>query len=313
MIYVHMGMPKTGTSSLQQMLSSNRAELGKAGLHYISANTVNANPWFEGLRPIRLMALTKREVDDRLHQTKEALFANIKSNQTTILSAEVLSNLSPEHLLFLFSGAECRFIAYVRDEISFLASSYAQLVHSSPEPPKLEDYLNGRLNNHLGNFLQKFSDSLGDRFVPRIFIRDELKDGDIVADFFGSIFPDLKLPFDTAENSSQQNPSISDRVIAFKLGLAESRPDLFIHNATHYSALVKLSEQFGGRFRLPKIKYAWLADYFAEAQSSWAPKFFGRQSIFDYHAYPFDERPEGAHLSPSDVASMLAAYQDLLN
>ena len=313
MIYVHMGMPKTGTSSLQHVLSSNRAELGKAGLHYISANTVNANPWFEGLRPIRLKALTKREVDDRLHQTKEALFANIKSNQTTILSAEVLSNLAPEHLLFLFSGAECRFIAYVRDEISFLASSYAQLVHSSPAPPKLEDYLNGRLNNHLGNFLQKFSDALGDRFVPRVFIRDELKDGDIVADFFGSIFPDLKLPLDTTENSGQQNPSISDRVIGFKLRLAESRPDLFIHNATHYSALVRLSEEYDGRFRLPKIQYAWLADYFAEAQSRWAPKFFGRPSIFDYHAYPFDERPEGVQLSPSDVASMLAAYQKLLN
>jgi len=240
------------------------------------------------------------------------LFAKIKSGQTTILSAEVLSNLSPSHLLSIFSEVECRFIAYVRDEISFLASSYAQLVHSSPAPTKLEDYLEGRLNNHLGNFLQKFSDALGDNFMPRIFIRDELKDGDIVADFFGSIFPELELPIDLAETLHQHNPSISDQVIRFKLRLAESRPDLFTHNATHYSALVRLSDQFGGRFRLPKSQYFWLADHFSEAQASWAPKFFGRPTIFDYHAYPFDGRPEGAYLSDSETAAMLEAYQDLI-
>jgi len=311
-VIVHMGLPKTGTTSLQVAMTKNSTLLASAGVSYVrAAPAEDANDWFEHLRPRNLRGLSQQGIEQRVQHTRDTVLPNIAEDGITMLSAEVLYNINPELLARIFAGHDCRFVAYIRDELHFLASSYAQVVHANPTPPMLADFIESRSANHLGKFLKKSYDALGDKFVPRIFNREQLKAGDIVEDFFCHFFPNLNVDLDLSDKTDK-NPSLTDEVIAFKLKLAVAQPHMVSHTPRRYVALASLSKCFGQPFRLPRDPYEELAAFFNESQKQWAYDFFGRASVFDYHDYPFADRVLDDVLTERLFGKMLRTYEELL-
>jgi hypothetical protein len=137
-------------------MTKNSTLLASAGVNYVrAAPAVNANDWFKHLRPRHLRGLSQQEIEQRVQQTRDTVLPNIAADGTTMFSAEGLYSINPELLARIFAGHECRFVAYIRDELNFLASSYAQVVRASPTPPKLADFMESRSANHLGKIFEE--------------------------------------------------------------------------------------------------------------------------------------------------------------
>ncbi len=126
-LLVHFGIPKTGSSSIQQTLWHNRDRLGDWRLLAFgqpnSSLTVNhAFSWAENLM-VRFDAVKQAQARDRLGTALRA-----GNGAPAILSAETIVNLSEDELGGMLDflhdhDARPRFIGYLRDPVSFTRSA----------------------------------------------------------------------------------------------------------------------------------------------------------------------------------------------
>lgn len=142
MIFLHIGTHKTGTKSLQQWLTDNRAELLAEGISFYAGHLKNPNNHSElGLAALRedqdsfarfmypkLAGLPYRQAVAR--QIKEYLSAC--RSRHVIFSNEDLSLLRyPEELTFLrdlFGGHEVKVVVCLRNKANYLRSYREQIL-----------------------------------------------------------------------------------------------------------------------------------------------------------------------------------------
>ena len=118
-IFLHGGMHKTGTTSLQNLLASEREELLKWGICYPGIRTQHHNLIFN----IRKPGWTPKLLLDQLD------FAVQRSASSIIFSAEVLSVLSDteiKQLRYYLGDHEIIFIFVIRHWCDYLPSRWAQ-------------------------------------------------------------------------------------------------------------------------------------------------------------------------------------------
>ncbi|WLR43399.1 methyltransferase domain-containing protein [Bacillus carboniphilus] len=126
-IYLHIGTPKTGTSSLQEMLFQHREQLGKHGIIY---------PRFESdFKHQHLVDLMKRSDWLGFVNFFEKISNQINNCKTVVLSSEDFYHHTAEFsdISMLFwqvvdHVAELTVIAYVRNQIDYLESFYRQYI-----------------------------------------------------------------------------------------------------------------------------------------------------------------------------------------
>lgn len=122
-LYLHIGIGKTGTTSLQHFLADNRDSLKKAGFLYPLAGTVN-NAHHE------LCCLDNKVDWHRLEKTYIDLLSEIsKTKEAVIISSEYFSYANPHIIKFLkhiFEGFSLRVIFYARPQLGLIESSYLQ-------------------------------------------------------------------------------------------------------------------------------------------------------------------------------------------
>ena len=113
-------------------------------------------------------------------------------SDVAVISAEQFSGYKPDTVNAAFQdyvpahAATMRVICYARPHVSRFLSAYAQRTKIGLLETDLEDfYLRvnfGKFMNRHARFL-KWREIYGERFVLRPFVRSELQDGDVVADF----------------------------------------------------------------------------------------------------------------------------------
>ena len=133
---LHIGMPKTGSSSLQQLLADNRESLAREGIVYPLTS-----PWPPGshgeLGRIFYRAYQKRKglrrrlfehLADRIRATEgDVLILSAEALSETDTRSEAASTIA-EFLAGL--GYELQVVAFVRPQAEFLNSKYAQVIRS---------------------------------------------------------------------------------------------------------------------------------------------------------------------------------------
>ena len=307
---VHVGSPKTGTSSLQRFLQSRSEELNNKHINYLyEPGRYNANLWFSGYAPALLQAPSGRPLDELILETRRRLWVHSTAGMLNVVSAESLFNVDPGVIQRIFAGHRIKVIAYLRNELEFLASSYAQWVQNNLDIPSIADYLGARNSSMNQRALDRFSAAFGDAFVPRLYRQDRLISGDLISDFL-TVGLDLDLAdplLDHAKAFEDQNVSLTDQVIAFKIMLLERNPDVVQKTELCYRVFGEMAKQYGERFRLPQsVKETVLAS-FVPALDQWSRQYFAEDAVFDYHAYRFakDDAPE---LSDQQYQTMEAHY-----
>jgi hypothetical protein len=217
-LYIHVGMPKTGTSAIQKMLANNRQKLASLGYTY-PGNLNDHWPFVEGLRVLDGM-LTNDLVRPILEEIRE-------SDNHAILSCEGFSDMRsakmPAHLMEALRafGITHRVVVilYVRRQDDWLDSGYRQKVKMGLTDT-FDEYFNDWRSQDfvLVDYLRKAFDWAAFVGEDNIIVRPYRRDAWVERNLFSDVLSSMGLTALQRESIDIQldsaNPSLSTDVIA---------------------------------------------------------------------------------------------------
>ncbi|MBC7986604.1 MAG: hypothetical protein H7X93_08030 [Sphingomonadaceae bacterium] len=213
-LILHIGRPKTGTSSIQHFLARNADALGAEGAIYPRAG--RALPGERGL-PVAhhsLAAACAGKLDDKaaFAEMKRVFTTEIAGHDTVVISSESFSNLVRLDLLREFFDDFARFdrrvIVYLREYLSSAISSFQQAAQRGREFRTFSQFL--ARESRIADFIARWSAIGPIDFRP--FERERLDSHDVVMDFLKCAGLGLR-PTDYAD----ANPSIGGNLLYAKL------------------------------------------------------------------------------------------------
>ena len=208
--FVHIGFPKTGTTSIQNWLDTNVQLLASRGVVYdrVRIPNMRQNPSqvelvlacqeemgvetkFERFRR-QFDIHSRADQTDRVakfgdglkaardrHPDAHALALSSENVSSQVVSPKEISALD-QWLKRLFS--EVYYVVYIRRQEDFLASRYCQSLREG-STRTLRKFLEQNSTVNYGNFVKRWREAVGDRLLVRLFEPDFLKDGDLIEDF----------------------------------------------------------------------------------------------------------------------------------
>lgn len=254
-VILHVGMHKTGTTSIQRSLQ----DLSRARARYVqlggSNHTVPIVTAFSS-DPTQ-MGMHRRAGRDagELAVLKEKTLERLRSELSLagefdkfVISGEGIVALAPPALRALRSTLvaqvpRVQVFAYVREPVGYSVSAFQQRVKSGGAGHRLAqaDY-----RKKFERFINVFG---RENFSVRVFSRDRLKDGSVVADFCAT----WGLPYDPRQEV-RTNESISEPVVKllhlFNREGPAAQTDRRWRNA-RVDFAASLAGHFPGRFELP--------------------------------------------------------------
>lgn len=317
---IHMGAAKTGSSTLQEFFHLNRERLRDAGVFY---------PRSPGAKQHGLLAEScidpAREpvcegVERRNREFREA-FAHEMASDTAgmdhlLVSSELfharLWNVGEIERLKALLDPWCsswRIVFYMRRQDRYATSLHSTYLRRGGESDAILDVLNPHHFDY-GGILAMWSGVFGsEAMVPRVFERDALVDGDIVADFIEA--SGLPLALDQCTRPTDRNAALSADAQWFLREFNRRRPrsvdamsddearlrrNIADFLATHRAGTPAMPDHDSAR--------AFHAGY-REANAEVARRWFGRESLFDES---FDDYPQaGDAARASDTALDIVA------
>ena len=240
-LLLHLGMAKTGTSSLQETLGRNHASLRSIGVVYPPFQPYNHSFKFQVLfkeEPensfyYKQFAPSSADVwEQELRSLRELWVETFSSFEegTCVISAENLPGMTEEEIQHLLAFVQPHFdevsaIAYVRDPRDALRSRWEQDVKETRGKLSAEGLLQRAKRRLNYNFLDRWSAVLGrENITVRPFEPDRFVGGTLLADFFhhGKLG---ELPeFDVEEYTSNQ--SLGPEGAAFLLAFNRRYPQI---------------------------------------------------------------------------------------
>jgi len=183
MLTVHIGYPKTGTTSIQSFLSTNAEALLRGG--HVLRDLSHANLAYE---------LVGDERFDPARGSWADLVEMIRRDPGAhyIVSAELLHRVDADKcaaLARLLSGVDTRVVAYLRHQAELIQGLYLQAVRARQKPLPFDDYYRYQIQEEgwyaYYNNLVKWQD-VGALSV-RVFEKGALLGDDVVTDFLDTI------------------------------------------------------------------------------------------------------------------------------
>lgn len=224
-IYLHIGTPKTGTSSLQHFFLNNRAILEKNGILYPiwtdhqawgGKNSIDGNlGWIERNK------LTEEEKKERINVLLKSYDKILLSTENIWLEVEkrnflnIIKDISAE--------IEIVVIVYLRKQIDYLESQYRECVRLilldesfykiCNFPTKEMDGVKKSLDYY--SVLEEMADVIGKKnILVRPYEKGQFKNGNIIEDFLELIGLSLSNEFILPERN--YNPSMSNAALEMK-------------------------------------------------------------------------------------------------
>lgn len=279
-VLLHIGRHKTGTSSLQRFLFEKSERLHAEGIHYprelVSQGfahhglaTPLARRHFRGNARGQLAAARSR--------ARNSLCELIPTS-VNVLSSEAFQNCDPRLVAEVFAGWQVGVVVYLRNQLDYLASAYAQRIHATNYTGTLEEFAVG-FDMDYARFLASWASYFPLR--PRLFASCRMRGGDVVADFVTEVLerPGLLVNYRRID----QNPSLSRRIVAFKQALNWREHLTADRLRSMYPVLAAMAEtDTSGPFRISPSLKARYCRPLAENQRRWAKPFFGVTRVFQY-------------------------------
>lgn len=212
-LYLHIGTPKTGTTSIQRFLKTKRAELlandiflpetltfGRSNNHRklpFMVTSIERRPGDyeqyvrQGLVDEEVMKAAKieyREIFEREIKGNQSFGNCIISSEHTSARLNDIEELKRLNELLYGCFDEIEIIVYLRRQVDFAVSSYSTSIKTGQKMKQLRslDAYDNKINyfDKLSKWKQAFPNA---KFHVRLFDRKELVEGDVVKDFSGII------------------------------------------------------------------------------------------------------------------------------
>ncbi len=206
-VYLHIGMPKTATTSLQIFLEANANILKKHGYIYPK---IDVQYWYANKRRNAHFLMenfsTKKDVQkeekyqDDMNTGMMAIMSAIKKADNVVLSDEGLWNANGRKRIFqLFKerlndeDIKLKIIIYLRRQDLFVNSFWNQKIKENRFNYTQEEYMNKRVPRLKLNYIQyldELSDIVGmENVITRVFEREQFTGNEksIYSDFLDAI------------------------------------------------------------------------------------------------------------------------------
>ena len=202
---IHIGTGKTGTTSIQNVLSRRRAALQRAGVLYPEtrgrtnheAAAVFAAEFEPGFTPRKARGVRDAAALEAFRtELRQSLQEEIRQSgcNRVILSNEHLFEKvrTPEQAarirdLIGLPPGQVRIVLYIRPQPDMAAATYAELLRMGSTPPGYDKFLQSRRTQALLDYaggIGAWAAEFGDAAITlRVFERARLTGGDVVTDF----------------------------------------------------------------------------------------------------------------------------------
>jgi len=316
---IHMGAAKTGSTTLQEFFHLNRDRLRDAGVFY---------PRTPGTKQHGLLAEScidpGREPADPTSRDRDFRDAFAREMERDaagmghlLLSSELFHARlwragEVERLKALLEPwcSSWRIVFYMRRQDRYATSLHSTYLRRGVVSDAILEVLNPH-HFEYGRILDLWSGVFGDdAMVPRVFERDALVDGDIVADFVAA--SGLPLALDRCERPANRNAALSADAQWFLREFNRRRPGQVDAMSDAEAGLRRriadfLATQRPGTPALPdrEAARAFLAPYRA-ANADVARRWFGRDALFDESFDDYPPSPSGASPPAGDAMDIAA-------
>ena len=208
-LYLHLGLHKTGTSSLQRYLADNRDALRDHGVLF-------PRIWIRNSAQHDLAEIVDSRALKSLVTKQLATFAEESAGmETVIISSETLALLpNPRSLIRYFPNHDVKVILYLRQHLAHSISWYQQSVHLSDTTVPASEFL-AKNGLEFSPVVSRWRRAVGrQNILLGNYDRESMSGNDIVADFFDLIQrPELA---DLPRIGWDSNPSIGGNLFYFK-------------------------------------------------------------------------------------------------
>lgn len=251
-ILLHIGLHKSGTSSIQNFLSGNAEALARQGICYPRAGRRRIEAEGEYLAHHQLATRLNPKFTDReeLSRIREAFRAEVAGHDRVLVSSEGFARIRDfDAFDWFFEGFRLRAIVYVRELADYAVAAYQEAVQGSDLYCSFDFYLT-HFKVNLPAIIRLWRERCA-AVIVRPFARPLLRGGDLIEDFCHEAGI---AGLDTAR-ASWRNPSISGNLLTFKLLFNQFHP----HGREIYGALGRLAEgeaRFRGKFHVPDRRLA---------------------------------------------------------
>lgn len=266
--WLHIGVEKTGTTSLQSFLAANRTALGAQGLlyprtpgpvgHFDLVAFALDDARIDGTRKARGLT-TATQIAGFRNDFVRSLVNEIAASGASeiILSSELLSSRIRSHselervrVLCAGIARNTKIVVYLRNQVDFLVSRYTTLIQSGGRD---EFRVRGIAFADYAVLLDRWATEFGhENLIVRRFEPADFVDGDLLADFAATI------GLESAQLVSvpRCNESLDAESLAFLRGINRRLPNgLRERTGPLRSAAVKVLQQRRGgtKFVIPPV------------------------------------------------------------
>ncbi|MCR5178860.1 MAG: hypothetical protein K6C95_07755 [Lachnospiraceae bacterium] len=227
-LYLHVGMPKTGTTALQSFCANNGSWLEKNGLiypvmkYYFRHCSQNRNAHFLLVKDrAKLARYEKKRYTKKLRESMfDEIFSSFTKTDKVLISDEAFwytKDIADKAITGLKErcdkqGVNLKIVAYLRRQDEVAESWYAQRVKMGLKTGGFQDFLekvDEFIPLHYEKRLGEFSDIVGkDNVIVRIYHKGLIKDNGLIKDYLKTTGVDAVL--DEGLTLHMENESISD-------------------------------------------------------------------------------------------------------
>ncbi len=225
-IFLHIGFGKTGTTSIQHHLNTQRHVLSKYGILYPLAGQQNSGHHL-------LAKLGSNEIQDAVLEEYNKLLLEISSSdcQKIVLSSENYCFMSGQyvaHLREIFSEFEVKVIFYARPQVELIESTYLEWVKTGKKYTRTVDEF-FRLHSHGFNFIERLEpwrNSFGAKNIMLRHYSSRIKNCDSRTDILEAIQAPENLVLEiSTEGARNLNLSISPDVTELVYKIDQLQPE----------------------------------------------------------------------------------------
>ncbi len=182
MFVFHIGLHKTGTTTLQMLMARNADALAERDIHYPSLDSSPAHHVLESYLPEELATQAWREVRDLRPLARQG---------TVVLSSETFWGANPRVMREGIEGDDAKVVVYVRPYADWLVSLYSQWAKVGRATLTFDEFFECFLRDNsdvVSTCILRWADAFGaTRVRVRALERDCLEGGELVDDFLAAL------------------------------------------------------------------------------------------------------------------------------
>lgn len=318
MLWLHLGMPKTGTTALQSFLRNNAVVLSDAGLRYMEAGRLRPN---SGERPKvshNIMAFHMNQSSQPMDGFREAMGREYEQHgeKACVVSSEMFYSSDLARLAQVFSeipAREMRIVFYCRRYSDFFEADYKQRAKNGRLPHDGSGFVRGRLaavqaepeKHTYSGVVARVRDAFpGVVVVPLLYDRAAMVKGNAVDDFLACLGVEAPLGCST---ETPANPSLSRAaseafgIVSRALGRKRSRQ--LRRQVVSEPGMIRRHDVLEPQER------AWLDEFLAEADEAFQREFFPDRDVLFPPVQLDAEELKFRRDTPKEVAALKQAAE----